>query len=1222
MSAQPELIHDAEIDDPAQDRLGHVELTAELLQLITQTGTPANIALFGSWGSGKSGIGRLLRAQINNGYSKSMRFARFDAFKYAQNPLRRNFISVIASEIGVDDLAFGKDLYRSTTSTNVTFPAMQLLRLVSVLLAVVVAILLAVSLVVALWAHLSNQPVWPQLVRAASLAVPSSLVPASVVTAIVGLASKAFTSTHTSERAESDEEFELLFSKLVDKVGAKRKLVIFVDELDRCAPADVIETLDTIRTFFGVPGCVFIVAADQQVLEQAMTTKLRQATPLDAVNPYYSAGSSYLDKVFQYQLAVPPLQTKSITRFAAELVEDREGLWQRVNARAVASILVPAHVSSPRRVKHLLNSFVLAFRLAEARADAGQLDLDVAANAEALARVVCLQVEFPLFARDMVADPDLPSHVLGVHAALGEARKPETYWEGKPGVSDLVKKLAISYASDARPTATVVAADDETTEAKEVESAQTDQLIGYLERTNSIHGPYRDLLFLESSGAKTTLPTASAIELETAAQNGALTEVRRVLSGFDADQTTSALDFLTSGIRDAVGVEEPNFARAILATAELTEPDSAHAEAVLLEIEPTLLKYETVIDAETTAGAWALVAAAASERARGIATLIIQRDFVHDSNEMAIEALQHYDLLSEQPRVVASLVSDRILNADASSFLEMLLAIDGPVRLDVLRVSEQEIAKSLRAAFEAHDDWEAAEAPAATSRGAARTTTSAEPNPAPEPFDPAPSLATIATLGAKLDPSEKPTRELLVSMLLRVDRRDARDAVEALLGGLEDIRNPLAARVLRGMLPRKTSLWGRWTRPIDVADLTSDPAAREAIVRTARLMWTRLFQASDPDTLDEFEEGSAQVAHLLDDLSEVDRRSIGAEALPSTQIANDAATASALRQQLAALRSYRKAGLASDADIRRLQLESILGSLAEDIAAADIDEVDDAIHEALDDYLSRSEEVVAEELSDALQSISESIESATWGDEESHTDATAQILAASREFADSHPELHLDGAAMSGIIAERSPLPSKLLERWLAYTNLDAGEVLGVMKPILTGAPSAVVVAAFNVWIQRQPIGDRLGLAEQFVGPTVDTQWSDLVLKALHLGELEAQDLVTLLQTRYEAETTNDGRTYVLRVWTVAAPVGDGARRGLIDGVLVPMLQLNRGAADSALGLARQIAAPVPNGAKQSLRSAIIQASAFNGLSAKADRVLSELGLTPRPKPKLFGKRK
>lgn len=211
---------------------------------------------------------------------------------------------------------------------------------------------------------------------------------------------------------------------------------------------------------------------------------------------------------------------------------------------------------------------------------------------------------------------------------------------------------------------------------------------------------------------------------------------------------------------------------------------------------------------------------------------------------------------------------------------------------------------------------------------------------------------------------------------------------------------------------------------------------------------------------------------------------------------------------------------------------------------------------------------------------------------------------------------------MSGIIAERSPLPSKLLERWLAYTNLDAGEVLGVMKPVLTGAPSAVVVAAFNAWIQRQPLGDRLGLAEQFVGPTVDTQWSDLVLKALHLGELEAQDLITLLQTRYEAETTNDGRTYVLRVWTVAAPVGDGARRGLIDSVLVPMLQLNRGAADSALGLARRIAAPVPNGAKQSLRSAIIQAAAFNGLSAKADRVLSELGLTPRPRPKLFGKRK
>ncbi|SDQ14128.1 KAP family P-loop domain-containing protein [Curtobacterium sp. UNCCL20] len=1217
MSEQPELIRDAEIQDPTQDRLGHVELTAGLLTLIAQTGTPANIALFGSWGSGKSGIGRLLRAEIENGYSKKMRFARFDAFKYAQNPLRRNFISVIASEIGSNDRAYGPDLYRSTTSSNVTFPALQLLRLVGVLIAVVLAILLAVSLIVAFWAWLSNEPVWPQLVRAASLAVPSSLVPAGVITAIVGLASKAFTSTHTSERAESDEEFEALFSALVGEVWPKRKLVIFVDELDRCTPSDVVETLDTIRTFFGVPGCVFIVAADQQVLEQAMTGKLRQATPLDDINPYYSAGSSYLDKVFQYQIAVPPLQTKSITRYAAELIEEREGLWQRVNARAVASILVPAHVRSPRRVKHLLNSFVLAFRLAEARAAAGQLDLDVAANAEALARVVCLQVEFPLFARDMVADPDLPSHVLGVRS------KKEEYWTDRPGVSELVRKIATSYAMNERAAAAVVAAeDDQSDEVEQVEKSHTDQLLGYLERTNNVQGPYRDLLFLESSGARTTLPTASAMELETAAQNGSLMAVRRVLATFNEDQKVQGLDFLAAGIRDAVGVEVPNFARAILASAEFTELTPDRAEAVLLEVEPILVRDDAVIDAETTTGAWRLAATAASERGRMVAKRIVEQDFVHASDEQAVSALKHYALLDEESQLVASLISDRILDGNVRMFLDQFLEIEEAQRVMMLRTTEEDLAQAIVAAIQAHSSWRKASEPPAPPAGARRSPTVEETEIGPEPFDPAASLEALSAFGQKLDDSETAMREQLVSVLVRIDEQEARNTVEILLDGLKAIQNPLAARVLEAMQRRQTSEWSRWTRPVVVEGLTADPAAKRAVTDAARLLWTRLFRVDSADTFEEYERGVSVVAHLLDDLSDADRRAFGAAALPSARTANDAASASDLRKLLAALRLYSSAGLAAAGHLRKLHLSAILGSLEEDVAAVDIQEVDDAVREALDDFARYSEGVAGEGLTEDLGRISEAVKDSTWLDSDSGIDLIAQILALSPEFAIAHPVLHLGAEEVSSIIAERTPVPSQLLQRWLGYTLLDASAVLGVLKPVLSQNPPALIIAAFSAWVQKQPSTGRLAISEQFLGATEERRWEDSVLHALRLSDLESQDLIGLLEQRYEAETTNEGRTYLLRVWASASPLGDATRRTLIEGLLVPMLRLNQGAADNALSWAGRVAKPVPSGSKQALRGAVIQASERSGLTGKADRLLSELGLAPRPKPRLFSHRK
>jgi len=63
--------------------------------------------------------------------------------------------------------------------------------------------------------------------------------------------------------------------------------VIFVDELDRCAPHEVATTLETIKTFLEAKRCVFIVAADHQVLEQALRKQARQQTPHDITNPYY-----------------------------------------------------------------------------------------------------------------------------------------------------------------------------------------------------------------------------------------------------------------------------------------------------------------------------------------------------------------------------------------------------------------------------------------------------------------------------------------------------------------------------------------------------------------------------------------------------------------------------------------------------------------------------------------------------------------------------------------------------------------------------------------------------------------------------------------------------------------------------------------------------------------------------------------------------------------------
>src|SRR5690606_37182403 len=142
----------------------------------------------------------------------------------------------------------------------------------------------------------------------------------------------------------------------------------------------------------------------------------------------------YLDKVFQYQISVPPLLPQSVTAFALDLIRDRPGVWGRLNREAIASILIPAHVRSPRRVKNLLNTFAMTYRLAIARQASGNLNVDVDDHLGELARLVCLRGEFPLFARDLVVEPNLSQYVREL-AGLSKGDL-EKYWKKHRYVSD------------------------------------------------------------------------------------------------------------------------------------------------------------------------------------------------------------------------------------------------------------------------------------------------------------------------------------------------------------------------------------------------------------------------------------------------------------------------------------------------------------------------------------------------------------------------------------------------------------------------------------------------------------------------------------------------------------------------------------------------------------------------------------------------------------------
>ena len=79
--------------------------------------------------------------------------------------------------------------------------------------------------------------------------------------------------------------------------GLNRTLVVFIDNLDRCLPANAIHTLEAIRLFLFIPKTAFVIAADEDMIRHAVAQHFH--------NPGERHVADYLDKLIQMPVRVP-----------------------------------------------------------------------------------------------------------------------------------------------------------------------------------------------------------------------------------------------------------------------------------------------------------------------------------------------------------------------------------------------------------------------------------------------------------------------------------------------------------------------------------------------------------------------------------------------------------------------------------------------------------------------------------------------------------------------------------------------------------------------------------------------------------------------------------------------------------------------------------------------------------------------------------------------------
>lgn len=584
--ARTDLISNRALDRDGEDKFGYGPIAGRVAETLTVLDPPLTVGLFGPWGSGKSSMFELLRRELSD-LKSDARLVKYDASTYGGEALKRNFISHIASELGYNAdkyPKFHRGLYESTRRTELDFEAIKgsMLPAISVFAWLYAAFLIVASLLMGATSIATDEDFLGQISQSLPQLIAPSAV-AGVVAAVAAFLLKGASFDAEQSQPASDEAFARCFQALVGQARSDRKftrLIVFVDELDRCSSEDVVTTLTAIRTFLHEEHSVFVVAADRAALERALEEKLPQPTPVDEENPYYSSASSFFDKVFHDRVPLPPLRGPRLYEWAYEQVKTREGYWavlrhgdDHSELRRTLYFLIPSHVRAPRRVKVLLNGFV---RNAAIAAHSG---FDWRKRAREIAKLTALDTEFPALGDDLRIEHRLPDLLLNPPAEPSERverllRKHGGSQVGRPASSDEERPPSENGDDDIPDAGTPVTVDDAQPADVVIANATIEQhralirsehelLRRYLARTRDV-SIGRDLLFLDPAGAAVGLDDPELGERLDQAVDVPYEVVEHVNALADVQTRRLAARVLAHMADNEFGIERTNVMSALL----------------------------------------------------------------------------------------------------------------------------------------------------------------------------------------------------------------------------------------------------------------------------------------------------------------------------------------------------------------------------------------------------------------------------------------------------------------------------------------------------------------------------------------------------------------------------------------------------------------------------------------------------------------------------------
>lgn len=270
-----------------QDCLGYTSYVNVLAGVCTDKDlAPLTLGIFGSWGSGKTSLMRMLKRRIEETGGKETVTLWFNAWRYegreeAQSALIHAILAKLENHTPKTKWEQAKDVVKRLTTG---------------------ASALKLGKVIA---------------RSALTMTPD----------IPGFLD--LFEAESKQLADTMESFDASFEELLRKLDVER-IVVFIDDLDRCSSAKVIETFETIKLFLNTPASTFVIGADSNKIEAAVGEVYSVADP--------TRRKDFLEKIIQIPFNIPEQDLRDIACYVGILVVgrflDAEGFQALADDRA------------------------------------------------------------------------------------------------------------------------------------------------------------------------------------------------------------------------------------------------------------------------------------------------------------------------------------------------------------------------------------------------------------------------------------------------------------------------------------------------------------------------------------------------------------------------------------------------------------------------------------------------------------------------------------------------------------------------------------------------------------------------------------------------------------------------------------------------------------------------------------------------------------------------